>query len=198
MDNIFKYVRIKPWVGSKYFKSEKRILILGESLWYRHRGVKLENQAVHYISEIINGWEVRFYENIHFSIGYNYFTNDIFKANIFWNNVVFYEYVQFQIHKKSRPSGNQWLASENAFYEVIEKYKPKVVICCGYQLYNRLLLKNGQKCKSIIIDANEVQVYKYNIKSYFTFFLKIKHPSRGYDKEFWRKAYRSFEKKYMN
>lgn len=191
-------IKISPWVGNNYSKKDLKILILGESLWYRDKNVELSQQAKEYIHAVINrDWKVKFYENIHYSFGSEYYdNNDNFLVEKFWQDVVFYEFVQYKINKNARPTKKQWEDSEPAFYEILNTFKPYIIIACGYDLFDNIPTTNGHWIKDFTCKGQTIKTYMYKINDNKTYVLRIKHPSRGFNKYFWHEVYKQFLLKY--
>jgi len=62
---------------------------------------------------------------------------------VFWDCVMFYNYVQMAMeHSRIPPDKHYFAISETAFFEVLEEYKPDLVIVWGARLEGHLPKKN--------------------------------------------------------
>ena len=86
---------------------------------------------------------------------------------------------------RTSPSYKDFENSENAFFEILETYKPDLIICWGKRLYNNLPGTDGKEGNYIETEDGNIEtwVYKETIKV-----LPIYHPSTGFDWDYWHKV----------
>jgi hypothetical protein len=205
-----KNVKFLPWVGNSYdcgvlgFDGNgvirygsaqmrgRRIMVLGES----HYCANPETEAVvsltiDIISDLINpSSEHEPYKNTYTkfaksAIGTFDELSDNAKSE-FWNHVLFYNYVQTAISgARVAPTNEEFKDSKDAFFEVLAKYKPDLVIVWGSRLYNNLP-QTGNQLADLVIQQGEyagraVEMWSYEVESKFVALMPIVHPSAGFD-----------------
>ena len=202
-------IRFNPWVGDKYSwgiigydtngkviygtasQLGKKILVLGES----HYCANPETEAtpfltINIIADLLNPdseWEA--YKNT-----YTKFIKSLIggiadleqndKENA-WKHVVFYNYVQTPMSgARVAPTAEDFKNSEKAFFEVLQTYKPDVVIVWGNRLYNDLP-KGGKQLDDLTISTgrfsgNSTEMWSYNVCGKDITVMPITHPSAAY------------------
>ena len=195
-----EHVNFRPWVGKNYdfgLFNGKKILILGESHYCtieRGEGGRCNqvcskgmmdktctNQTINEIAEIRNqDWCSRTFSN---------FERTIFgkvpeqkERELFWDSVIFYNYLQYAQSGPSRPLEQKEEAckdSEMAFKEVLETYMPDYIIAWGIRLYYITPIWGGEQSKLDIVGNGEANVWIYTIKGKRIPTLFIYHPCYG-------------------
>ena len=200
MDDVF----LRPWVGEKYkvngfnFNGKHiHILVLGESTYCGGCNDGKDNECW-FDKESMEGeaeWEEcrnkilidvkKFLLNPRSGL-YRRFT-DIFvghkctpeETQMFWDSIVFYEYVQVALEGPSMaPKQHQWKTGEKPFFQVLAKYNPDVIIAWGKRLWdNNMPSKISFSDNSFLNRWNGGLRYynngKRDIPAYFCY-----HPSR--------------------
>ena len=103
-----------------------------------------------------------------------------------WNSVIFYNYVQRAMNaSRISPSYKDFENSKDAFFEVLEKYQPDIIICWGKRLYDNLPGTDGKEGDDLEIEEEYIEtwIYRGTIKV-----LTIYHPSAGFDWSYWHKV----------
>lgn len=212
-------IKFNPWVGEYYhlgiqgydhegkiiFGTEshrgKKVLVLGES----HYCANPETEAVpeitrSIIADIINPsaeWEA--YKNT-----YTKFAKSLVgcigdldsetKAKA-WHHVVFYNYVQVAMSgARVSPRPEDFRKSETAFFEVLERYTPDIVIAWGQRLYNNLP-QGGKQLPDLTIDSgrfagNATELWSYQVAGKSIAVMPITHPSAAYSTEYFNTFFR--------
>ncbi len=205
-----KCVKFLPWVGNSYEcgmlgydgngvirygsaqMSGKRIMVSGES----HYCANPETEAVEsitrdVISDIIDPRsEHEPYKNTYTkfaksAIGTFDELSDSAKSE-FWNHVLFYNYVQTAISgARVAPTNEEFKDSRDAFFEVLSKYKPDIVIVWGSRLYNSLP-QTGNQLADLVIENGEyagqsTELWSYEVEGRLVALMPIVHPSAGFD-----------------
>lgn len=94
----------------------------------------------------------------------------------FWDSVIFYNYVQSStVGPRISPTSQQFVESEEAFFEVLEKYKPDLIIVWGNRLWDNL--GNGRWAEENILDDVNHRFYYYKISSKEIPAFHVYHPS---------------------
>lgn len=106
-----------------------------------------------------------------------------------WESVIFYNYVQRAVNAaRTSPSPEDFILSEDAFFEILETYKPDLIICWGKRLYNKLPNK-GAKGEEIETEDEFIDTWIYSINDIQkSLVLPIYHPSTGFDWSYWHKV----------
>lgn len=195
-------VKMKPWIGINYFSSKIKMRILGESLYdvkatknsiiKQVQGIREETWTWAYFTKIKNV----------FNLESDTYTNSVEKES-FWNSVCYYEYLTHAMHEaKEKVPAEYWEEAKEPFIEVVEKLKPTVVVCIGFDTFNHLPLFGEEHGIIKISGIDDVlYVWKYNVRiksSKITkpvYVCKIRHPSApGFTNENWFKLFRKFLK----
>ncbi|MDR2065428.1 MAG: uracil-DNA glycosylase family protein [Prevotellaceae bacterium] len=95
----------------------------------------------------------------------------------FLQSVVFYNYVQSSTDAlRVSPSEQEFADSETAFFEVLKKYKPDLIIVWGTRLWDRLP-QNGEWADFDILDGANGKFYYYQVDNKKMPAYSIYHPS---------------------
>lgn len=194
---IMKKVNFRPWVGVNYLAdgfAGRRVLALGESHY-----CATETDAVQEITcEVILGL---IDENAVFEPYMNTYTK-FAKAMLgvdaltfedkrrFWESIAFYNYVQSPMPAaRIAPSKDDFSASAEAFFEVLEELKPEVVIVWGSRLYNNLPRGGMQGDDLRALDGRWIETWRYFLKDgSMVRMIPIMHPSAAFSPEYWHEV----------
>jgi hypothetical protein len=205
-------IRFKPWVGDRYgcgivgydangkiiYGTEnhigKRVLVLGES----HYCANPEAEAtpfltINIIADLLNPdseWEP--YKNTYTKFAKSFVgcigdLDSETKAKA-WHHVVFYNYVQVAMSgTRVAPTASDFQSSATAFFEVLERYTPDIVIAWGQRLYNNLP-QGGKQLPDLTIDSgrfagNATELWSYQVAGKSIAVMPITHPSAAYSTE---------------
>ena len=170
-----------PWKGEKYEKGNifgKRIMILGESHYGKVHSTTNNTTSVVIEESIFKGlYNTRFLRMVPPAIlglnSVNAITQEQRKE--FWHNVLFYNYIQETVNSgpRGKRTMEQWSKSEDAFYEVINQYKPEYIFAFGYDLGANLPRVNSKT-----IDGLRGIEYTLNDGSKSIVAI-VKHPAGG-------------------
>lgn len=196
-----KDVRFKPWVGKCYPTGgifSKKILAIGESFYCSEdeavpsltkkvvedylkirKGEPLENKG---------GWTNTYLKFERSLIGKE---TDPKESQEIWNSIAFYNYLQVPM-SGARESGAtiDYKNAERAFFEVINKLQPDLIIVWGVgKLFDNLPEDNWKWGEPLVVDG-------WNIKNgYYQLMNKkearciaVYHPSTGYQWDWWHKG----------
>lgn len=192
-----KKVRLVPWVGNNYEKTNPKLLILGESLYNDSKDRKLVNQ---YIQDLIDDkWNYSFFTKLQ-----NIFSNPehweevsktIYQLDVekFWNDVCFHEFIQYPMEQsKQKVPKHYWEEAHDPFMEVLQQLQPDIVIALGFETYNNLP-QEGEEGKTIKCKNNSMETWKYNIGDKKITVCKIQHPSSvGFKQQVWIELFGKF------
>lgn len=201
MENVF----FEPWVGENYEIGGifgKRILVLGESHYCggckncgdsTNRGECAKFTTEKCIKPYLNGeagrWGTTF-KKFEQTLVEGEIDDNLRKA--IWNSVIFYNYLQVSM-TQPRQGGlwDDYRRSDDAFFEVLEKYRPQLIIAWGVsRLYYNM--PGGDKWK----DGEEKIIDNYSIRNGYYILrdntevrvIWIYHPSAGFSSEWWRQV----------
>lgn len=185
-----KNVKFNPWVGTAYQKgiNGKRVMVLGESHYCADPADATPNMTTDIISDLFDdeseheGYKNTYTKFIRALVGRDIST--VAEKRAAWNSVLFYNYVQTPISgARVRPTTAEFNASADAFFEVLEQYRPDVVLVWGYDLYNNLPRKGAQGA-----DAEGAETWIYELSNGKRVeLLRMLHPSAGYSPSEWHK-----------
>lgn len=176
MKNVFFY----PRVGKNYEKGYKgvKLLILGES-HYCHEGCKKCDKSSSI--ECSDFTIKRINSFIKYKKGsgeygpwmktFTCFTNILLEEQVenelvmdFWDSVIFYNYVQSSLKgSRTSPTRKQFEESNDAFFEVLKKYEPDLILVWGKRLW-RNLPDTGIWGEKNILDSEPFYYYKVKNK----------------------------------
>lgn len=197
-----KNVHFLPWVGTNYAKGKSgyKIMALGES----HYCANPETEAIPTLTqEIIADLTDVNSPHEHYKNTYTKFERALQGEVVvpadklqFWNAILFYNFVQQPISgARVAPTSEQFEESEDAFFEVLEQYRPDIILVWGQRLYNHLPQVN-EKSKTITFsDGTSSSCLSYQLADgHIVRVLQITHPSAGFDWCYWHKVIIEFIK----
>lgn len=194
MNHLF----FKPWIGAEYASGGifgKRILVLGES--HYTDGEPDPNITNDVLNEYLS------YETTvpPYLQSFNKFerslvgtTTDGAARRQIWNSVVFYNYLQVPM-SGPRQAGNEadYANAAEAFFEVLEQYRPEYIIVWGYRLWDAMPTDRWEWGEELTLDGAPVRTGCYlladgtRVKA-----VPVKHPSAGYSWNKWYKFINQF------
>ncbi|MBW8331138.1 MAG: hypothetical protein K0M40_03880 [Prolixibacteraceae bacterium] len=202
MKNVF----FKPWIGENYSTtgiSGKKILLLGEShicgegcgdcgnLLEHPNCSEFTNNAAKYFFNYKNGnGGFEYWMN-----GYTKFGNIFYNKHLsydetvaFWDSIIFYNYVQYSTDKaRVSPTNEEFEKSSDAFFEILEAYKPDLVFVWGERLWDQLPFSEDCGEDIIIDNSNGGKFYYYTLDEKKTPIYMINHPSSSAFNYSWHK-----------
>ena len=198
--NVF----FQPFVGKDYAKGGifgKRIMVLGES-HYCEEGCKdcgfqskhpeciaLTNGVVkdYLEKEERQDWMRTFVKFERSLVGEE---TDREMSRKIWDSVVFYNYLQVAMgDPREAGSSEQYQQASKAFFEVLDKYQPEVLIVWGHQLWRNLPEERWIEGEELMVDGQDIWNGAYclangkRVKA-----LAVYHPSVGYSWDFWHRV----------
>lgn len=162
-----KNVRFQPWVGKNYNSgiNGKRVMVLGESHYCANEDEATASITNNVILDLLNpDSEHEPYKNT-----YTKFERAIAgkplsfteKAHV-WNSLLFYNYVQTPISAaRVSPTAAEFAASEKAFFEILEHYRPHCIVVWGERLYTNLPQKGHQAKDFTLPDGTIIETWEY-------------------------------------
>lgn len=176
-----KSVHFKPWVGDNYNSpslNSIKIMILGES----HYGVEDANNHNLTIECVQNFQTITHKKNRFFDmvctglLGYSNFGSVKEDERVsFWNDVIFYNFIQEYVNDgpRGKRTKKQWNDGVTPFLEVLNEYKPDLVIAFGFGVANNL-----PEAPLIKYSNQEFRKYKIDCEKEI-FQCAVKHPAGG-------------------
>ncbi|MDL2303756.1 uracil-DNA glycosylase family protein [Bacteroides sp. OttesenSCG-928-D19] len=194
-----KNIQFIPWVGKTYEQgvNGKKIMILGESHYCNHPSEAIATLTIDVIQDLFDpNSEHEGYKNT-----YTKFERALIgkplswkEKESVWNSVIFYNYVQTPISgARQSPTTQEFASSEEAFFEVLNKYQPDCIIAWGKRLYNNLPRRGKQAADLLLPDDKYSETWSYTLENgRVVEILPITHPSAAFSPEYWYKAIQMF------
>lgn len=179
-----------PYIGIDYYSGGifgKRIMVMGDSHygsvpspdttqkvlgWYLDQSVERE------------GWMNTFLKFERSLVGRETTPEDSAKI---WNSVLFYNYLQILL-SGPRESGTdqQYKDSSAAFFEVLNQYKPDVLIVWGKRVWQKMPWDGWNDGENIVADGYSVDNGTYTLADgHRVKAVCVYHPSVGYSWDWW-------------
>ena len=107
-----------------------------------------------------------------------------------WDSVVFYNYLQVAMGgSREAGSAEQYQQSSKAFFEVLDKYHPEVLIVWGHQLWRNLPEERWIEGEELVVDGQDIRNGAYRLANGKRVkALAVYHPSVGYSWDFWHRV----------
>ena len=201
-----KHVFFEPWVGKDYPTGglfHKKILIIGESHYCGSEDCNgkcgfrdfpeggCEDFTYKTIKDYLSGnctdrW-TRTFKKFERSL-VNEVTS-LEESDQIWQSLAFFNYLQVAMTRARKAGTNEdYMESQIAFFEVIEKLQPELVIIWGKRLFYKLPEKDWIEGDSLIKDGYDVKNGYYQLKNgRKTRCIAVYHPSSGYS---WDRCYK--------
>lgn len=195
-----KGIRFLPWIGNNYEQgiNGKKIVVLGES----HYCANIEKDAtpqitIKVISDLLDpDSEHEGYKNTYtkFERALAGKRLDYSEKITLWHSIIFYNYVQEAFSgPRKMPTFEQYANAENAFFELLEQYRPDCVIVWGKRLYNNLPRKGEQGYDIVISGTDSIETWEYTLNDGKVIkLLPIVHPSAGFSWDYWHQVIVTF------
>ena len=194
-----KDIRFIPWVGTDYRQgiNGQRIMALGESHYCAHPEEAVPNLTIQIIQDLLDplsGHEG--YKNT-----YTKFERALAgkalsaeEKQIWWNKVLFYNYVQTPISgARIAPTDAEFQSSEKAFFEVLAQYRPDRILVWGNRLYNHLPQKGFQLPDLVLPNGDAFETWGYELPDkQVVQLLPITHPSAAFVPVYWHEVIHTF------
>jgi hypothetical protein len=195
-------VFFNPWVGPNYLSGGifgKRIMALGESHHCRDEicktcGKNFNSKCNNFTSVVVDWYLDQKNEHEGWMPTYRKFERSLVNHNTtpseskeIWNSILFYNYLQVAV-PKARQAGTpeQYRASENAFFSVIDQYEPELIVVWGVRLWEQLPNKRWEDGPRILADGYEVKNGYYQLANGGrSRVVCVYHPSAGYSWNYW-------------
>ena len=196
---VLPHVHFQPWTGSAYLHgiNGRKVLVLGESHYCAKPEDDVPAVTVNVIRDLLDpDSEFEAYKNTYTKFERALAGKELDwsgKAEL-WNSVVFYNYVQVPMSGPRRaPAAAEFRASEAAFFEILEHFRPDCVIVWGSRLYNNLPQAGRQGPDLRLPDGTHRETWTYTLSGGHTVrLLPITHPSAGFTPAYWHEAIMSF------
>jgi hypothetical protein len=205
-----KDVKFLPWEGENYQKggfNGKKILVIGES-FYCSEEEAVATLTTNIVEDYLairkgeyrknnGGWTNTY---LKFERSLKGKETNPEESRIIWNSIAFYNYLQVPM-SGARESGSpiDYKNAEKAFFEVLNKLQPDLIIVWGVRLFQKLPgIKEGWiGCDLLEFDWDNGQNKKIN-NGYYQLkngkksrVVAIYHPSVGYSWDKWHKVIKS-------
>lgn len=198
MNSVF----FEPWVGGEYWSGGmfgKRIMVLGESHYCGSGcpGCGVGDRCRGFTTKVIKdyldpnvkreGW-MNTFKKFERSL-VNRSTSPQESVRI-WNSVMFYNFLQVAMGgPRQAGTDEQYRNAAGAFFSVLDKYEPDLVIAWGDQLWGKLPWERWTEGEALMVDGYRVNNGYYRMASgRQARIICVYHPSTGYSWDFWHKV----------
>lgn len=190
-----------PWVGKNYKTGglfNRKIMILGESYYCGEDCKECGNSEVFDCSQFANDviksyidvnverkrWMSTFLKFERSLV--NHVTSPK-ESKAIWDSLIFYNYLQFAMHgPRQAGTYEQYKASEEPFFSVLEQYQPDLMIVWGTRLWSHLPGERWEDGQQLLVDNYPIKNGYYRLtsgKKVRT--ICVYHPSAGYSWDYW-------------
>ena len=186
-----------PFVGKNYNNGGmfgKRIMVLGDSHygsvpqpnitrdvlgWYLDQNVERE------------GWMNTFLKFERSLVNRETTPKDSLEI---WNSLLFYNYLQVLLDgPREAGTEQQYKDSAGAFFQVLDRYRPDVIIVWGKRLWKNLPWDNWIEGAPVTVDGVEIDNGYYMLSyGHMVREVCVYHPSVGYSWDYWHKVIMRF------
>lgn len=179
----WRHVFFRPWVGREYGSKSKwgvAVMVLGES---HHCGTSADECNQNLTIELIKGVICGRERHAFWAKTRRLFCGRDSAADQsaeFWNSVIFYNYVQESVGTgpRLRPSSQKWAGGGPAFLEVVERYRPGLVLALGRKLWDELPRNEDHAGPPIMLpDRGQRETWLYPHRKGEALALGISHPT---------------------
>ena len=198
---IFEDLQWQPWIGMKYYRAKKKLLIVGESHYdSEDREGDLDDPAC--IQWFVDGVGIKGPDNP------QPFIRNIERAfygekpspeqkKIFWNSIAYHVLIQRILESNEEVRTNDdFIQGWNKFFKLVEELKPDYCLFCGVKAasFNGAFIeaanKNGYKAENISHGkkVGNVALRTSTISDedeHETKLIFIRHPSSYFKREEW-------------
>lgn len=205
MRNVF----FKPWVGSKYGKSDsifrQKILVLGDSHYIDEAddvAATVNEEPCDFTTDVMldyldpnekGRWKSTFTKFMN-SFVLDSSHSDSNRVDL-WNSVAFYNYLQVPAGSRSRQTKHFDYSSDkdsDAFLEVINELEPDVIVSWGNKVWDvipeNLGYGNGVESKSF---SNCCFIYPFKQRELKL--IGITHPSTSFNSSYWSNVFKELD-----
>lgn len=192
-----------PWVGADYKNGgifNKRILALGESHYFAGEDspVITLDHVTDFTSDVVRNYLDPDFEFAGWMNTFKKFERALVNkvttpedSRKIWNSIAFYNYIQAALASpRQNVPPELYEKSERAFFEVLEKLRPELILVWGVtRMWDLMPSNNSELCKNLKVDGLEIGNGYYILKDG----TKIKtiwiyHPSAAFSWEYWHRV----------
>lgn len=198
MKNLYSF---RPWVGKSYTNgiSGKRIMVLGESHYCANENDATPEITNRIIADLFNpDSEHEGYKNTYTkfirALSGDFSLSSAEAKKKWWDKVLFYNYVQFPISgARKEPNSKEFNDSADAFFDVLNLYKPDYILVWGDRLYNNLP-RCGHQLPDLQIENGEFfETWAYKTSDgRLVQLLPHTHPSAAFSPDYWHLVFMTF------
>lgn len=199
-----EHVFFKPWVGKNYEKrgfNDKKILVIGES-FYCSEEEAVATLTTNIVEDYLAIRKGEYRDNngswtntyLKFERSLKGKETNPEESREIWNSIAFYNYLQVPM-SGARESGSpvDYKNAEKAFFEVLNKLQPDLIIVWGVgKLFNNLPEDRWTWGKPLNVEGRDINngYYQLNNKNEVRC-IAVYHPSVGYSWDKWYKVIKS-------
>ena len=136
-----------PFIGEKYFDSNKRIMIIGESNYQEENEQSIKrNNKITFTREVLSELAIKkqyqktkMFQNLYKAL----FRTDKINTIELWKKLVFYNFIQRPMtNNLHRPKKSDFLDGWKTYFKLIQILDPELCLFIGVQSSNTICLSN--------------------------------------------------------
>ncbi len=210
-----------PWIGKKYSSSERKILIVAESLYSKNDGVKIAiakdriMQDTPFIRRLVVDCPInqdpekanKMFSNLNICLA----DGSVFDTVKIWDSIAFYDFVQrpmdYNGRSKERPTEQDWISGWETFVEIVKIIKPTDCIFVGVgasDRFNKSMNKLEMKYNSVVYKRwnnsptnTYVRIFSLLLNDYSLNCVAIQHTSSHFNYSWWNRMLKYYCKDAM-
>jgi hypothetical protein len=193
MTNLQSTIVFKPWIGSKYFDSPARLLVVGESHYGEPSEFPGEDTSLVVENWKSGIWKIRYLVALARLLS-GKMASELNRSEEI-EEISFYNFVQVSmLDPNHRPSPNQARGSWEAFGAIRSQLNPTHILATGTVfLWENMPPFDGREAR-IELAGKAMEVGEYKTSAGMALTTVIPHLSRGFSPPVWQESVREFRK----
>lgn len=189
-------VKFLPFVGKSYYSNpfNRRIMVLGDSHYGSEPSPDITKDVINtYLNPDVEreGWMNTFVKFERSMLNHQTSRKD---SAMVWNSLLFYNFLQVLLTGPREAGTNEQYAEASvAFFEVLDEYKPDVLIVWGKRLWSKLPNERWEEGDVVSVEGYTIENGFYRLSDgHKVRAFCVYHPSTGYDWGYWYKVISHF------
>lgn len=187
---MFDRINFKPWVGPSFQSGPLRLLIVGESQY----GEPDEDPAKS-TTTVVEKWQSGEW-NVRYLVAAARLLTGKERSHIDrtkdLDQVAFYNFVQVMLpDRRSRPRTEDFVASYDAFRQLLLRLNPTHTLATGYELWNNMPDWDGRQ-RPITLGGKSMELGEYATSDGYCLATNVPHLSIAFSPPEWKPAVDEF------